>query len=79
MDAAIIDQPNSELLSSLEGRVCEEVIELDMFRNAEKIIIQEKSQRFGGTCNTRFAWSKTSNLAFRYHKFDTRQRLVYKC
>ncbi|CAB3979950.1 Hypothetical predicted protein [Paramuricea clavata] len=47
MDAAIIDQPDSELLSSFEDRVCEEVIELDMFRNADKVIIQEKSQRLG--------------------------------
>ncbi len=48
MDAAIIDQPDSELLGSFEGQVCEEVIELDMFRNTEKVIIQEKSQRLGG-------------------------------
>ena len=48
MDAAIIDQPDLELLSSLEDRVCEDVIELDMFRSTEKVIIQEKSQRLGG-------------------------------
>ena len=48
MDAAIIDQPNSDLLASFDGRVCEEVTELDMFRSAEKLIIQEKSQRLGG-------------------------------
>ena len=47
MDATIIDQPDSELLASFDGRVCEEVTELDMFRNAEKLIIQEKSQRLG--------------------------------
>ncbi|XP_028402175.1 uncharacterized protein LOC114525150 [Dendronephthya gigantea] len=48
MDAAITDQPDSVLLSSFQdGRACEEVIELDMFRNADKIIIQEKSHRFG--------------------------------
>lgn len=52
MDAAIIDQPDSELLSSFEDRVCEEVIELDMFRNADRVIIQEKSQRLGGTLFT---------------------------
>lgn len=52
MDATIIDQPDSELLSSFEDRVCEEVIELDMFRNADKVIIQEKSQRLGGTLFT---------------------------
>jgi hypothetical protein len=48
MDAAIIEQPDSDLLGSFDGRVCEEVTELEMFRSAEKLIIQEKSQRLGG-------------------------------
>ena len=48
MDEVIIEQPESELLSSFEGQVCEEVIELDTFRNIDQVIIQEKSHRFGG-------------------------------
>lgn len=43
-----MDQPESELLSPFDRRDCEEVIELDTFRNAEQVIIQEKSHRLGG-------------------------------
>ena len=49
MDAVIIDQPDSQLLDSYESRECEEVFELDVFRHADKVVIQEKYQRLGGT------------------------------
>lgn len=48
MDAVIVDQPDSQLLGSFESRECEEIFELDAFRHAGKLVIQEKSQRLGG-------------------------------
>ena len=48
MEAVIVDQPDSQLLGPFEGRECEEVFELDAFRHADKVVIQEKSQRLGG-------------------------------
>ena len=37
-----------ELVRLIKNSSCEEVMELEMFKNMEKIIVQEKSQRFGG-------------------------------
>lgn len=48
MEAVIVDQPDSQLLGPFEGRECEEVSELGVFRHADKVVIQEKSQRLGG-------------------------------
>ena len=64
MDAVIIDQPDSDLLASFGCRVCEEVTELDMFRSAEKLIIQEKSQRLGEGKKYTVADSKTKTEYF---------------
>ncbi|XP_046852440.1 uncharacterized protein LOC124445736 [Xenia sp. Carnegie-2017] len=36
-----------ELVRLIKNSSCEEVMELEMFKNMEKIIVQEKSQRFG--------------------------------
>ena len=43
----IINQPEKELLYPFKHRVCEEITELDMLRDADQVIIKEKSHSLG--------------------------------
>lgn len=43
----IINQPEKELLYPFKDRVCEEITELHMLRDADQVIIKEKSHSLG--------------------------------
>ena len=68
----IIDQPECEHLYDFEGRRCEEIFELEMFRDVDQAIIKEKAHRFGGkfTCTINFHAYKTyTNAEIVFFKF----------
>ena len=44
----IIEQPECRLLDSFESRSCDEITELEVFKDIEYVIIRESNHRLGG-------------------------------